>query len=88
MGNRIATMCIKLYKMLDFGLKFKKQAFCVHVTLKGLVKPDLAVFDQSLSLAFCCSYVFPTIEYSRFQRILNCIKSLLKTSTLPSCACI
>lgn len=40
MGNQIASMCIKLYKMLGFGFSFKKQAFCVHVTLKRLVKSD------------------------------------------------
>lgn len=40
MGNQFASVCINLYKMLGFGFSFKKQAFCVHVTLKRLVKAD------------------------------------------------
>lgn len=40
MGNQIASMRVKLYKMLGFGFSFKKQAFCLHVTLKRLVKSD------------------------------------------------
>lgn len=44
MGNQIASMCIKLYKVLGFDFSFKKQAFLskpsVHVTLKRLVKSD------------------------------------------------
>lgn len=38
MGNHIASMYIKLYKMLGFS--FKNQAFCVHITLKILAKYD------------------------------------------------
>lgn len=40
MGNQFASVCIKVYKMLGFDFSFKKQASCVHVTLKRLVKAD------------------------------------------------